>query len=135
MAVVIAHLLIRSPARQAGRAEERITKDASRRPYGHPGRAIRYVKYDLRTGALSGGRAAQMIGELVPLLTSPGDLNDKLRLVSQRLCLGAGYAAVNIEVFGPAGPAAHSSFRPGQSSTCLAGTSSSAAVASPICGS
>ncbi len=61
---------------------------------------------------LSGDRAAQMIGELVPLLTSPGELNDKLRLVSQRLCVGAGYSAVNIEVFGPAGPAAHSTFRP-----------------------
>jgi diguanylate cyclase (GGDEF)-like protein/PAS domain S-box-containing protein len=61
---------------------------------------------------LSGDRAAQMIGELVPLLTSPGELKDKLRLVSQRLCVGAGYSGVNIEVFGPAGPAAHSTFRP-----------------------
>ncbi len=50
---------------------------------------------------LSSERAAQLVGELVPMLTSPGDLNDKLRLVSQRLSVGAGYAAVNIEVFAP----------------------------------
>ncbi len=48
---------------------------------------------------LTGDRAAQMIGELVPLLTSPGDLGDKLRLVSQRLSLGAGYAGVAIDIF------------------------------------
>ncbi|TAK65367.1 MAG: diguanylate cyclase [Dehalococcoidia bacterium] len=48
---------------------------------------------------LSGDRAAQMIGEIVPLLTSPGELGDKLRLVSQRLSLGAGYAGVAIDIF------------------------------------
>jgi diguanylate cyclase (GGDEF)-like protein len=48
---------------------------------------------------LGGERAAQMVGELVPLLTSPGDLSEKLRLVSHRLSIGAGYDAVHFEVF------------------------------------
>jgi|CXWL01.1.fsa_nt_gi PAS domain S-box-containing protein/diguanylate cyclase (GGDEF)-like protein len=44
---------------------------------------------------LGGDRAARMVGELVPLLTSPGNLQDKLRLVAHRLSIGAGYDAVN----------------------------------------
>jgi PAS domain S-box-containing protein/diguanylate cyclase (GGDEF)-like protein len=44
---------------------------------------------------LGGDRAARMVGELVPLLTSPGKLQDKLRLVAHRLSVGAGYDAVN----------------------------------------
>jgi diguanylate cyclase (GGDEF)-like protein/putative nucleotidyltransferase with HDIG domain len=48
---------------------------------------------------LGGERAARMVGELVPLLTSPGDLSEKLRLVSHRLSIGAGYDAVHFEVF------------------------------------
>jgi diguanylate cyclase (GGDEF)-like protein len=44
---------------------------------------------------LGGDRAARMVGELVPLLTSPGNLQDKLRLVAHRLSVGAGYDAVN----------------------------------------
>jgi response regulator RpfG family c-di-GMP phosphodiesterase len=44
-------------------------------------------------------RAAKMIGELVPLLASVGPLDDKLRLVSQRLSAGTGYHAVNFDVF------------------------------------
>ena len=55
---------------------------------------------DAEVVRLSGDRAARMIGELVPLLTSPGDLGDKLRLVSRRLSVGAGYAGVSIEIFG-----------------------------------
>jgi diguanylate cyclase (GGDEF)-like protein/putative nucleotidyltransferase with HDIG domain len=55
---------------------------------------------DTDGGRLSGDRAARMIGELVPLLTSPGDLGDKLRLVSRRLSAGAGYAGVSIDIFG-----------------------------------
>ena len=46
-------------------------------------------------------RAAQMVGEIVPLLTSAGDLEDKLRLVSQRLSIGAGYDAVNFALIEP----------------------------------
>lgn len=44
---------------------------------------------------LAADRAAKVVGEIVPLLTSPGKLEDKLRLVSHRLSVGAGYDAVN----------------------------------------
>jgi len=39
-------------------------------------------------------RAARMVGEIVPLLTSPGRLADKLRMVAHRLSIGAGYDVV-----------------------------------------
>jgi diguanylate cyclase (GGDEF)-like protein len=48
---------------------------------------------------LGGDRAAEMVGQIVPLLTSPGDLNDKLRLVAHRLSVGGGYEAVNFQLF------------------------------------
>lgn len=51
-------------------------------------------------GALSGTRAAALVGELVPLLTSPEELNEKLQLVAHRLSVGAGYDAVNFALFG-----------------------------------
>ena len=54
-------------------------------------------------GPLGSDRAAEMVGQIVPLLTSPGQLEDKLRLVSQRICVGAGYDAVNIDLFDEAG--------------------------------
>lgn len=55
---------------------------------------------------LPADRAAKVVGEIVPLLTSPGRLEDKLRLVSHRLSLGAGYDAVNFALVGrPASPA------------------------------
>jgi diguanylate cyclase (GGDEF)-like protein/putative nucleotidyltransferase with HDIG domain len=44
--------------------------------------------------ALADDRAARMIGEIVPLLTSSARLDEKLRLVAGRLADGAGYAAV-----------------------------------------
>ncbi|MBI4570321.1 MAG: PAS domain S-box protein, partial [Chloroflexi bacterium] len=50
-------------------------------------------------GRLSSDRAAKMIGELVPLLTSPSQLSDKLRLVAQQLSVGAGYDGVNFSLF------------------------------------
>jgi len=50
--------------------------------------------------ALPGDRAARMVGEIVPLLTSPGDLSAKLRLVSHRLSIGAGYDTVNFVLLG-----------------------------------
>ncbi len=57
---------------------------------------------ELRSGgALAGDRAAEMVGEIVPLLTSQGNLDDKLRLVAQRLSVGAGYDAVNFALFPP----------------------------------
>jgi len=46
-------------------------------------------------------RAAKMVGEIVPLLTSPGDLDDKLRVVAQRLSVAAGYDAVNFGLWEP----------------------------------
>lgn len=48
-------------------------------------------------GRLVDERAARMIGEIVPLLTSPGALDDKLRLVAHRLSLGAGYDSVRVD--------------------------------------
>ena len=48
---------------------------------------------------LDADRAAKMLGEIVPLLTSPGELNDKLQRVAHRLSIGAGYEAVNFQVF------------------------------------
>ncbi|MHB8376750.1 MAG: sensor domain-containing diguanylate cyclase/phosphohydrolase [Dehalococcoidia bacterium] len=47
----------------------------------------------------SSERAARMVGEIVPLLTSHGSLDEKLRLVSHRLSVGAGYDAVHFEAF------------------------------------
>jgi len=46
-------------------------------------------------------RAAKMVGEIVPLLTSPGELSDKLRLVARRLSVAASYDAVSFELFAP----------------------------------
>jgi PAS domain S-box-containing protein/diguanylate cyclase (GGDEF)-like protein len=51
--------------------------------------------------SLGGDRAAKMVGEIVPLLTSSGDLNDKLRLVAHRLSVGAGYDGVNFTLLRP----------------------------------
>lgn len=48
---------------------------------------------------LADDRAARMVGEVVPLLTSPGDLRDKLRMVSHRLSTGGDYDAVNVVMF------------------------------------
>jgi HD-GYP domain-containing protein (c-di-GMP phosphodiesterase class II) len=44
-------------------------------------------------------RAAATVGELLPLLTSPGKLEDKLRLVSQRVSAGSGYEVVMFETY------------------------------------
>ncbi len=49
---------------------------------------------------LSSERAAKLVAEIVPLLTSPGSREDKLRLVAHHLSVGAGYDAVNFEVAG-----------------------------------
>ncbi len=43
--------------------------------------------------------AAEMVGQLVPLLTAPAVLDEKIRLVAQRISAGAGYDAVNIDIF------------------------------------
>jgi GAF domain-containing protein len=39
-----------------------------------------------------------MVGELVPLLTAPGTLDERLRLVAHRLSSNAGYDGVNFDV-------------------------------------
>jgi len=51
------------------------------------------------TRALAGDRAAKMVGEIVPFLTSSGSLDEKLRLVAERLTTGAGYAGVSFALF------------------------------------
>jgi len=43
-------------------------------------------------------RAAKMLEEIVPLLTSPGELNDKLQRVAHRLAVGAGYDGAHFQV-------------------------------------
>lgn len=57
-------------------------------------------------------RAAATVGELLPLLTSPGTLEEKLRLVSHRLSVGAGYDVVMFETYAArdAEPAATNTF-------------------------
>ena len=50
---------------------------------------------------LGDARAAEMVGEILPFLTSPGELDDKLRLVAHRLSVGAGYDAVNFTLLTP----------------------------------
>jgi len=52
-----------------------------------------------RRNRIADDRAARMVGEIVPLLTSPGDLQDKMRLVSHRLSVGAGYDGVSFTLF------------------------------------
>jgi diguanylate cyclase (GGDEF)-like protein/PAS domain S-box-containing protein len=47
---------------------------------------------------LGSERAAKMLGEIVPLLTSPGELNDKLQRVAHRLAIGAGYDGAHFQV-------------------------------------
>lgn len=95
---VVASIGLASYPTEAGRLEELIKAADSamyawrrQRPVGSPGQAL--------ARALGGDRAAKMVGEIVPLLTSPGDLQDKLRLVAHRLSVGAGYDAVNFQVF------------------------------------
>ncbi len=51
--------------------------------------------------SLGGDYASKMVGEIVPLLTSQGDLKHKLGLVAHRLSVGAGYDAVNFVLQGP----------------------------------
>jgi diguanylate cyclase (GGDEF)-like protein/putative nucleotidyltransferase with HDIG domain/PAS domain S-box-containing protein len=48
--------------------------------------------------ALADERAARLLGEIVPLLTMPGNLDEKLRTVAHRLSAGAGYDAVRFRI-------------------------------------
>lgn len=47
--------------------------------------------------ALEDERAARMVGEIVPLLTSSRDLGEKLRMVGHHLSVGAGYDFVRFD--------------------------------------
>ena len=69
----------------------------------------------MSAGHIGDDRSAKMVGELVPLLTAPGAVDDKLRLVSHRLSVGAGYAGVSFTLFSstPGVPLAANSFAPG----------------------
>lgn len=51
-------------------------------------------------------RTAEIVGDLISFLTSPGDLDGKLRQVAQRLRVGLGYDAVNFSLISlsPSGP-------------------------------
>jgi diguanylate cyclase (GGDEF)-like protein/PAS domain S-box-containing protein len=51
--------------------------------------------------SLDDERAARIVGELVPLLTRTGRMQDKLRLAAHRLAIAAGYDVVTIEVLDP----------------------------------
>lgn len=53
-----------------------------------------------------GDRAAEIVGEIVPFLTSPGDLKEKLNLVAARLSAGAGYDGVNFSLYPASGATA-----------------------------
>lgn len=59
----------------------------------------RPVGDDAPVAPLRDERAARMIGDLVPLLTSPASLTEKLRQVAHRLSTGAGYDLVSLSLF------------------------------------
>jgi diguanylate cyclase (GGDEF)-like protein/PAS domain S-box-containing protein len=83
---------------EAGRIEELIKLADSEmftskrlRPVGSAGLAPSRL--------LGSKRAAEIVGELVPLLTSAGDLDEKLRLVAHRLSVQAGYEGVTFSLY------------------------------------
>jgi diguanylate cyclase (GGDEF)-like protein/PAS domain S-box-containing protein len=53
----------------------------------------------IRPEAPGSDRTAKIVGEIVPFLTSTGDLNEKLSLVARRLSVAAGYDAVSFSLF------------------------------------
>ena len=59
-------------------------------------------------------RVSTMISDLVPLLTSPGQLEEKLKLVAARLSTGTGYDAVDCQIFRSRGDAAQSALNEGE---------------------
>jgi diguanylate cyclase (GGDEF)-like protein/PAS domain S-box-containing protein len=58
-------------------------------------------------------RVSAMIADLVPLLTSPGDLDEKLKLVGSRLSAETGYDAVDCQIFRSHGRQAGGTLRQG----------------------
>lgn len=83
-------------------ADSAMYAERRERAAAHAGRA--------RSSATVEDRAAAMIGEIVPLLTSAGDTQSKLQSVAHRLVLGLGYDGVSIMLFSaePGGPAVSS---------------------------
>jgi HD-GYP domain-containing protein (c-di-GMP phosphodiesterase class II) len=59
-------------------------------------------------------RVSGMIADLVPLLTSPGVLEEKLKLVASRLSTGTGYDAVDCQIYRTSGDSAQSALREGE---------------------
>jgi diguanylate cyclase (GGDEF)-like protein len=57
---------------------------------------------------------SQVVADLVPLVTSSGKLEEKLRLVAARLSTGTGYDAVDCQIFRDTGLTADSSLHEGQ---------------------
>ena len=55
----------------------------------------------IRPQAPNSDRTAKVVGEIMPFLTSTGDLNEKLRLVGRRLSFATGYDAVSFSLFKP----------------------------------
>jgi putative two-component system response regulator len=60
-------------------------------------------------------RVSSMISDLVPLLTSPGQLEEKLKLVAARLSTGTGYDAVDCQIYRSSGDSAQSALNEGES--------------------
>ncbi len=58
-------------------------------------------------------RVSSMIADLVPLLTSPGQLEEKLKLVAARLSTGTGYDAVDCQITRASGDSAQSALNEG----------------------
>lgn len=59
-------------------------------------------------------RVSNIISDLVPLLTSTGVLDEKLKLVATRLSTGTGYDAVDCQIFDDGGPMAESTLNNAQ---------------------
>jgi diguanylate cyclase (GGDEF)-like protein/PAS domain S-box-containing protein len=97
--VVVSIGLVTYPT-EASRVEELIKLADSemyaakrQRPVGPTGKTL--------PEPLGSERAARTVGELVPLLTSPGDVDEKLRLAARRLSVGADCEVVHFSMFPP----------------------------------
>ncbi|MEX0750322.1 MAG: diguanylate cyclase [Dehalococcoidia bacterium] len=61
-----------------------------------------------------GDRVSHIVADLVPLLTSSGKLEEKLKLIAGRLSMGTGYDAVDCQIFRDTGLNADSSLHDGR---------------------
>ncbi len=85
---------------EAGRIEDLIKLADSEMYAAKRQRPIGSADEDLPQ-PLSNERAAKMVSEIMPLLTSPGDVDEKLRLAAHRLSIGACCEAVSFSMFSP----------------------------------